>query len=180
MYNPKIRRGDIYYANLDPVVGSEQKGERPVLIVQNDIGNKHSPTTIITPLTHILRKKPLPTHVLIKKDYGLDSDSLVLTEQIRTIDRMRFLDYIGHINDEKILDINNALAVCVGLDKQTSSKNKMLELNLCPRCKSNFEKNGHLYIQKGFQEDEIDCDLCEDGKGFPFVIFKLKKKRRDF
>jgi mRNA interferase MazF len=181
MNTTKIRRGDIFYAELNPVVGSEQNGKRPVVIVQNDIGNIHSPTTIITPLTHIVQKKPLPTHVFIQKACGLDRDSLLLTEQIRTIDRLRLENYIGHIseNDDIMPDINNALSVCVGLDKQRPQKNNMLELNLCPYCISNFENNGHLFIQKGFQEDKFDCDLCEDGKGLPFVIFKSKRKRRD-
>ena len=95
MKKKKIRRGDIYYAYLNPVVGSEQGSCRPVLVVQNDIGNEHSPTVVIAPLTRNLRKNPLPTHVVIPKSCGLDRDSLVLVEQIRTIDRSRLSNYIG-------------------------------------------------------------------------------------
>ena len=116
MYEKKIRRGDIYLADLNPVVGSEKGDCRPVLIVQNNVGNEHSPTTIVLPLTRNLRKNPLPTHVLIPKLYGLDGDSLVLVEQIRTIDRIRLRERIGHISRDLQLEIDKAIIISVGLD----------------------------------------------------------------
>ena len=108
-----IRRGDMFYADLSPVVGSEQGGIRPVLIIQNDLGNKYSPTVITSQKT----KNKLPTHIEINsKDFGLKSDSIVLAEQIRTIDKSRLKERIGHIdNDEIIGKINNALGVSFGL-----------------------------------------------------------------
>ena len=112
-----IRRGDMYYADLNPVVGSEQGERRPVLIVQNDKGNKYSPTVIIVPITGRLNKNPLPTHVLIPKSCGLDKDSLVLMEQIRVIDRSRLGDYIGRVTKTLMDDADIALAVSVGLNK---------------------------------------------------------------
>ncbi|MBR3255214.1 MAG: type II toxin-antitoxin system PemK/MazF family toxin [Clostridia bacterium] len=112
-----IKRGDMYYADLSPVVGSEQGGIRPVLIIQNDLGNKYSPTVIAAAITSQQNKTRLPTHIEIdSQSCGLKSDSVVLTEQIRTIDKSRLREKIGHINDEKIIDkVNNALGVSFGL-----------------------------------------------------------------
>jgi len=135
MFN--IKRGDIFYADLDPVVGSEQGGKRPALIVQNDIGNKYSPTIIVVPLTQ-QQKKDLPTHVAIPKSNVLCGDSFILMEQLRTIDRMRFLDYIGHISDEIMYKVNNALSVSLGLGDWQSPKGEMPVYNLCPNCKIDF------------------------------------------
>ena len=113
-----IKRGDMFYADLSPVVGSEQGGIRPVLIIQNDIGNKHSPTVIAAAITSQTGKTKLPTHIEIGSvNNGLKSDSVVLTEQIRTIDKSRLKEKIGHIDDEKIITkVNNALGVSFGLE----------------------------------------------------------------
>ena len=115
----QIRRGDMFYADLSPVVGSEQGGIRPVLIIQNDLGNKYSPTVIAAAITSQTGKTKLPTHIKIDSDScGLKSDSVVLAEQIRTIDKSRLKERIGHIDDEKIIDkVNNALGVSFGLDE---------------------------------------------------------------
>ena len=112
-----IKRGDMFYADLSPVVGSEQGGIRPVLIIQNDIGNKYSPTVIAAAITSQTMKNKLPTHIEINsKICGLKTDSVVLTEQIRTIDKSRLKEKIGHIEDAQILDkINNAIGVSFGL-----------------------------------------------------------------
>ena len=130
-----IKRGDIYFAGLNPIIGSEQGDLRPVLIVQNDTGNKYSPTVVIVPLTCNLEKRPLPTHVLIPQTGDLEHDSLALTEQIRTIDRTRLSRYIGRIDMEEQSAIDKALAVCVGIEKWLSSKKELFELHLCSRCK---------------------------------------------
>ena len=112
-----MKRGEIYRATLDPVIGSEQGGTRPVLIVQNDVGNRYSPTVIAAAITSQINKNKLPTHIEIdSEEFGLKSDSVVLTEQIRTIDKSRLKEKIGHIDDEKIMDkINNAIGVSFGL-----------------------------------------------------------------
>lgn len=114
-----IKRGDMFYADLSPVVGSEQGGIRPVLIIQNDMGNRYSPTVIAAAITSQTNKSKLPTHIEINsKDCGLKNDSVVLTEQIRTIDKSRLKEKIGHIQDEKIINqINNALGVSFGLEE---------------------------------------------------------------
>lgn len=112
-----IKRGDMYYADLSPVVGSEQGGIRPVLIIQNDTGNKHSPTVIAAAITSQIGKNKLPTHIEISPDEsGLKSESVVLTEQIRTIDKSRLKEKIGHIENENLInEINEALGVSFGL-----------------------------------------------------------------
>ena len=113
-----IKRGDMFYADLSPVVGSEQGGIRPVVIIQNDVGNKHSPTVIAAAITSQTGKTKLPTHIPIgSQNSGLKSDSIVLTEQIRTIDKSRLKEKIGHIDDENVISqINNALGVSFGLE----------------------------------------------------------------
>ncbi len=113
-----VKRGDMFYADLSPVVGSEQGGIRPVLIIQNDLGNKYSPTVIAAAITSQTNKTKLPTHIeLGENTSGLKSNSVVLAEQIRTIDKSRLKEKIGHIEDSKIINqLNNALGVSFGLD----------------------------------------------------------------
>jgi len=114
--NVIIKRGDIFYADLSPVIGSEQGGIRPVLVVQNDIGNKYSPTVIIAAITSQINKAKLPTHIEISaQDYGLQKDSVILLEQIRTIDKRRLKEKIGHLDDELMEKINEALSISFGL-----------------------------------------------------------------
>jgi mRNA interferase MazF len=113
-----IKRGDIYYADLSPVIGSEQGGVRPVLIVQNDVGNKYSPTVIAAAITSQINKAKLPTHIEIGAlEYGLAKDSVILLEQIRTIDKKRLREKIGHLDDELMTKVNNALEVSFGLSE---------------------------------------------------------------
>lgn len=111
-----IQRGDIYYADLRPVVGSEQGGIRPVLIIQNDVGNKHSPTVICAAITSQMHKAKLPTHVELNcREYDLAKDSVVLLEQLRTIDKKRLKDKVCHL-DNNILDkIDKALGISLEL-----------------------------------------------------------------
>ena len=112
-----VKRGDMFYADLSPVIGSEQGGIRPVVIIQNDVGNMHSPTVIAAAITSQIGKNKLPTHIEIgPENSNLKAESLVLTEQIRTIDKSRLKEKIGHIDDDKIMNkINNALGVSFGL-----------------------------------------------------------------
>lgn len=111
-----VKRGDIYFADLSPVVGSEQGGFRPVLVIQNDIGNRFSPTVIVAAITAQIQKAKLPTHVEIDaKTYGLDRDSVILLEQIRTIDKQRLTDKITHLDDELMARVNESLQISIGL-----------------------------------------------------------------
>ena len=112
-----IKRGDIYYADLRPVVGSEQGGVRPVLIIQNDVGNKHSPTVICAAITSKMNKAKLPTHVeLNTKRCDMIRDSVILLEQLRTIDKQRLKERICHIDDELLKDVDRALMISLELD----------------------------------------------------------------
>ena len=111
-----IKRGDIYYADLSPVVGSEQGGIRPVLIIQNDIGNRHAPTVIIAPITSKTKKSNLPTHVKLTSKC-LERNSVALLEQIKTIDKTRIEDYIGTLADEEMKMIDKALRISLGMGR---------------------------------------------------------------
>lgn len=114
-----IKRGDIYYAELNPVIGSEQGGNRPVLIISNDIGNKHSPTVIIAAITsRVHTKAKLPTHTAVTDFEGLDKDSIILLEQIRTIDKKRLREYLGTLDRRFPISANKALAISIGLQKK--------------------------------------------------------------
>ncbi|NLM83127.1 MAG: type II toxin-antitoxin system PemK/MazF family toxin [Clostridiales bacterium] len=111
-----VKRGEIYYADLSPVVGSEQGGLRPVLIVQNNTGNKHSPTVIAAAITSQINKARLPTHIeLAANSYGLSKDSVVLLEQIRTIDKRRLKERMGTLDSKLMAQVDNAIAVSFGL-----------------------------------------------------------------
>ena len=111
-----VRRGDIYYADLSPVVGSEQGGIRPVLVVQNNVGNKHSPTVIAAAITSQIGKARLPTHIeLSARTYGLSRDSVVLLEQVRTIDKRRLKERMGRLDETLMQQVDSALAVSFGL-----------------------------------------------------------------
>ncbi|MBO7213064.1 MAG: type II toxin-antitoxin system PemK/MazF family toxin [Rikenellaceae bacterium] len=117
-----VKRGDIYYADLSPVVGSEQGGLRPVLIIQNDVGNKYSPTVIAAAITSKLGKSKMPTHIDVYADkFGLAKDSVILLEQIRTIDKKRLKEKMGHLDTAVMQQVNDALSVSFGLTTQGTS-----------------------------------------------------------
>jgi mRNA interferase MazF len=113
--NQSIMRGDLYYADLNPVIGSEQGGVRPVLIVSNDMGNRHSPTVIIAAITGKAMKPTLPTHHELRATNGLDRESIVLLEQIRTIDKQRLKNHVGALGWDDMQEVDRALAVSLGL-----------------------------------------------------------------
>ena len=111
-----IKRGDIFYADLRPVVGSEQGGIRPVLIIQNDVGNRHSPTVICAAITSKMNKAKLPTHIEIDASaYGIEKDSVILLEQLRTIDKRRLREHMGHVDEGLMNQVASAIAVSFGL-----------------------------------------------------------------
>ena len=115
-----VKRGDIFYADLSPVVGSEQGGVRPVLIVQNDTGNRHSPTVIAAAITSQTGKARLPTHIsLSAMQYGLPKDSVILLEQIRTLDKKRLREHMGRLDEPLMHQVDNAIAVSFGLHPET-------------------------------------------------------------
>ena len=114
-----VKRGDIYYADLSPVVGSEQGGMRPVLIIQNDTGNRHSPTVIAAAITSQTGKANLPTHIsLAARSCGLTRDSVILLEQVRTLDKSRLRERMGRLDEPAMHQVDNAIAVSFGLHTQ--------------------------------------------------------------
>ena len=116
MASLNVKRGDIFYADLSPVVGSEQGGIRPVIIIQNDIGNRYSPTVIVAAITSQINQAKLPTHVEISsEEYGLNRDSVVLLEQIRTLDKKRLKEKIGHMTEEDMKKVNKSLLISLNL-----------------------------------------------------------------
>lgn len=121
-----MKRGEVYLANLSPVEGSEQGGKRPVVIIQNNVGNYHSPTVIVAAITGRINKAKIPTHVEISKDtYNLDKDSVILLEQIRTIDKKRLLEKLTYLNEEKMLEVDQALKLSLDIDQpKPKKKNK--------------------------------------------------------
>lgn len=112
----QVKRGDIYYADLSPVVGSEQGGMRPVLIVQNNVGNRYSPTVIAAAITSQINKAKMPTHISLgARSFGLTRDSVILTEQIRTLDKRRLREKMGTLDEPHMEEVDRALAVSFGL-----------------------------------------------------------------
>ena len=134
-----IRRGDIFYADLSPVIGSEQGGLRPVLIVQNDVGNKYSPTVIAAAITSRMTKSKLPTHIdVFGEKVGLAKDSVILLEQIRTIDKKRLKEKMGHLDDDVMNDVNEAIVVSFGLSTRTYTDNIEVTENIQPPSTNNL------------------------------------------
>ena len=127
MQRKVIRRGALFYADLDPVIGSEQGGTRPILIIQNDVGNYFSPTTVAAAITSRKVKNSLPTHILLENVPGLAPTSLLLLEQLRTIDRKRLRGYIGRINEEKMLEVDAALAISIGIENPNEEESQCMK-----------------------------------------------------
>lgn len=121
-----VKRGDIFYADLSPVVGSEQGGLRPVLIVQNDVGNKYSPTVIAAAITSKLDKAKLPTHIdVYAEEFGLAKNSVVLLEQIRTLDKRRLREKMGHLDEILMQKVNDAITISFGLAPEQYERNEV-------------------------------------------------------
>jgi len=164
----KIYRGEVYYADLSPAIGSEQGGNRPVLIIQNDNGNRHSPTTQIIPITTQIKKTTLSSHIFISKECGLETDSIALIEQLRTIDKLRIGEFVGEVGLGELTLIEKALVISLGLPIKKAT---ILELTLCLRCKSNFEDAGRLLIKQGWQDIRETCDYCHMALGLNYGVF---------
>ena len=115
------RRGDIYYADLNPVCGSEQGGKRPVVVIQNDMGNTHAPTLIVATITTKADKRKFPTHYLVKENAAFDEPSTIMLEQLRTIDKNRVLGYVGKIPPKEMLNVDKALMLSLALQQYTGT-----------------------------------------------------------
>lgn len=152
-----MKRGQVYYADLRPVVGSEQGGIRPCLIIQNDMGNTHSPTVIVVPMTR-QKKNDLPTHIAVStEDYCLDINTTILLEQIRTIDKSRLSSFVGRLSDSTMQKVDEALRISLVLDKERKEEAKLNELQI-------FEKEDFGSIRTIMVEDEpwfVASDICK-------------------
>lgn len=167
-------RGDMYYADLGQGVGSEQAGYRPVIIIQNDVGNRHSPTVIVAAISSKVGVKPkLPTHYYIDAEDGLELPSIILLEQLRTIDKKRLDIYIGRLSEHHVRAVNHALAISVGLREAIPER---LTMCLCPTCANNFYFSGAYILKRVdiWQEGKDTCTYCGQRLGFDYeVIPKL-------
>lgn len=169
MEEREIRRGDIYHADLNPIFGSEQGGYRPVLIIQNNTGNKYSPTVIVAAITSQPKTK-LPTHVPLKEIAGLEKHSVVLLEQVRTIDKRRLDDYVGTLDRQLMLRVDKALQSSTGVKKL----DKPILMCLCPVCAKPFYESNEHYIKRadGEQKAKERCMFCNVRQGYDYLIRK--------
>ena len=168
----KIRRGDIFMANLDPVVGSEQGGTRPVLIIQNNTGNRFSPTVIAAAIT-TKHKGNQPTHVELGSEYGLPEDSILSAEQPRTLDKTRLQKYIGHLDKYKMYEVNRALKVSMSL-----LRNEPNRITLCLPCASAFYNSGSHFILRvdRYQTTKSMCNYCNHRYGYDYFLIDKQKR----
>ena len=163
-------RGDMYYADLGRGVGSEQEGYRPVVIIQNNTWNRHSPTVSVAAISSKVGVKPkLPTHYFINAENGLDLPSIVLMEQLRTLDKRRLAKYIGRLGKEHISGMNHALAVSIGLIEPVPHK---LTLCLCGACANAFRGTGAFALRKitPEQAEKEVCAYCKHGAGERYAV----------
>lgn len=167
------QRGDLYYADLGRGIGSEQEGYRPVVIIQNNMGNKHSPTVIIAAISSRVGVKPkLPTHYYINAEDGLELPSIILLEQIRTVDKRRLTKYIGRLSKEHISGMNHALAVSVDLIHSTLQS---LNMCLCNACADKFRGTGAFSLRRTETERGI-CSYCSQPTGCDYEVTPLKSE----
>ena len=173
MEDRNVRRGDIYHADLDPVFGSEQGGYRPVLVIQNNIGNQYSPTVIVAAITS-KEKMKLPTHIAVPEMEGLEKDSVVLLEQLRTLDKRRLENYVCTLGRTEMEKINKAIRRSTGIPKIIE---KPLVVSLCRVCAGNFyDVPGH-YIRRVNPEQRYKelCKFCNVRNGYDYYIGRKNK-----
>ena len=177
-------RGDIYFADLGRGVGSEQEGYRPVVIIQNNIGNKHSPTVIVAAITSKTEIKPrLPTHYNIGTMDGLGVPSIILLEQLRTIDKRRLYGYIGHLSEDHIAGMDHALAVSIDLIEEPQSKKpappEQVSMTLCGKCLDSYQRANAYHIRRADPSHLIKepCMLCGIRLGYDYLLTPRERGR---
>lgn len=186
----EVLRGQMYYADLDPVVGSEQGGFRPVLVIQNDVGNNFSPTVIVTPITSKQKKMRQPTHVGIPPYFNLPENSVAMLEHIRTIDKSRLCEYIGRLDDDVMDYIDGAFGVSIGIEKAFPSVKQQkkrereaaeeMVLCLCPVCARQFFNSPDHVIQRiGPITPKDTCTYCNVRMGRVYRVTAKKKRMGD-
>ena len=169
MEEKEIKRGDIYHANLDPVKGSEQGGYRPVLVIQNNMGNKYSPTVIVAAITS-RPKHRMSTHVLLTGLAALEKESVVLLEQLRTIDKSRLENYVGTLSRNHMLKVEKALRSSTGIRKL----DKPVLMCLCPICAKPFYESREHFIHRADRNQKLKerCMFCNVRQGYDYLVRK--------
>ena len=191
----EVLRGQMYYANLDPVIGSEQGGTRPVLVIQNNVGNSFSPTIIIAPITTRVKKLRQPTHIGIPPFFGLPQSSMAMLEQIRTIDKSRLGDYVGCLDDDVMDYIDEALGISVGLQDPAGRESAQgqrpadeprddvpdeMVLTLCGTCLRQFIYSPeHIVRRIDRTQTKEPCMYCHVRNGYDYRIIHKKKRLGD-
>lgn len=171
----EINRADVFIASFDPVKGSEQGGTRPCVVLQNDIGNKHSPTVIVAPITSRLKKRDMPTHVMLPKGNGFPTRSMVCLEHLRTIDCKRLTKFVTSLDGETMAKVDIALAVSIGL---AQLKYDEVELCLCPACVKQFFETEQFIVRRvdQFSKEKDQCCYCNERSGFDYRIINKQKR----
>lgn len=191
----EVLRGQMYYADLDPVIGSEQGGTRPVLVIQNNVGNSFSPTIIIAPITTRVKKLRQPTHIGIPPFFGLPKSSMAMLEQIRTIDKSRLGDYVGCLDDDVMDYIDEALGISVGLQDPIGGERTQgqrpadephddvpdeMVLTLCGTCLRQFIYSPeHIVRRIDRTQTKEPCMYCHVRDGYDYRIIHKKKRLGD-
>lgn len=177
--NKKVYWGDIYYCDFGESVGSVQSGYRPVVVLQTNALNKNSPTVLVALITSVIKKPDMNTHVLIGKEYGLKTDSMILLEQIRTIDKnLQLREYVGHISN---FDLKNAIKrgvkYAMSIPTKPPIKRKGYILTLCPTCSKEYYSSGDFVIKRmdSFQVEKFICENCRTEYGYDYFVSKKQK-----
>ena len=177
----KVKWGDIYYCNLGHMKGSVQCGRRPVLVIQTNRLNGTSPTVLVAVITSVLKNKEMSTHISLGTEYGLVEESMVMLEQIRTVDKAEELeDYIGTVDDaDKINEIKRGLKFETGLPVKPKQKRTGIVLSLCPKCRSEFMAVPENIIKRldPLQSEKEVCDKCQVHYGYDYIIMKKHNRR---
>lgn len=179
------RRGEIYYANLNPYQGSEQGGIRPVLLLQNNVANHYSPTVIAIPVTSRVDKKPFqPTHVILKKVPGLDGANLFMAEQIRTLDKHRLGRFVGRLSRDQMCKVDRAVCASLELNvpanERPPGRDTASLMCLCPTCRNRFFDTGAYRIERADrnQREKEPCTYCQTRMGFDYYVTRKDAARK--
>ena len=176
-YERKIKWGEIYYCDLGAGKGSVQSKMRPVMIVQNNIGNENGPTSVVAAISSVIKKMYLPTHILLDPSCGLREKSIVMLEQVQTVDKKDLMEYVGEITDKATVEaIKRGIAIEMGVIECPKPNQKKLILSLCPKCRSAYlDIPGNRirrvdYLQVGKDR----CDMCQRAFGFDYYIKQIR------
>lgn len=174
----EYQRGQIFYANLEPGVGAEESGLRPVLVIQNDAGNKYSRTIIVAPITSQVKRLDLPTHVQLPYVEGMADPAMVMTEHIRSIDKRRVNAYIGEVGEKEMERVDDALRSSLGLLEDAEENNDDMVLCLCPTCASQFFNSPVHVIRRidRYQRNKDYCTYCDVRLGYDYRVSLRRKK----